>query len=74
MENRHRPKFALRAPADFFRLANDNGDNAMTALGWGKDAEPIIGREWPAGWWILPFAAGGLIETITLVLWFGGQL
>ena len=68
MENRHRPKIvALRAPADF-RLANDNGDNAMIARDWGQDVEPIIGREWPAG------AAGGLIETITLVLWFGGQL
>jgi hypothetical protein len=74
VENRHRPKIvALRAPADF-RLAHDNGDNAMIARDWGQDAEPIIGREWPAGWWILPFAAGGLIETITLVLWFGGQL
>jgi len=38
------------------------------------EADPAEGRRLPSGWWILPFAAGGLIECYFLIDWIFGHL
>ena len=74
MENRHRPKIvALRAPADFGSAGNVR-KGSKAAKRWEHESDPLLDPRWPAGWWILPFSIGGLIETTLLILWLTGHL
>ena len=64
---------ALPSPSNV-RLRWRAGGIAGNHRGWGGDSDPLTNTKWPSGWWILPFAIGGLIETIALFLWLTGHL
>jgi hypothetical protein len=46
----------------------------QTVQGWGGGTDPLTDPRWPGGWWILPFALGGLVEATALTLWLIGYI
>ena len=66
--------FAPKSPGLPSWEEEDAGAQDELNLPASPEADPVNQARLPSGWWILPFAAGGLLECYLVIDWIFGHL